>query len=309
MFWKKGGYKKPTGRMISRRYTGGSGIFKMQPHFWQARKFKIYGLLTILAIIFLSYFIFWSNLLKINKLEVTGTKNLDPAEIESIIHNQMTKSRFLVFSQSNILFFDSKMASEEVKKALVVNDIQIKKRPLKKLKIEVTEKTAQVVWITDNHYYYLDPNGLVVKENLVANINLVEGEAQTNSNEATAADLAGEAMIDLSVLDQSLPLVYDLTNSPVTVGKNILNPKLIETILYLKNKLPKPDLNIKNFQIPEPQGNDVQVVTDHGFDVYFDSQDSLDQQLANLSLVLREKVKDKKINYIDLRFGSRVYIK
>jgi hypothetical protein len=79
--------------------------------------------------------------------------------------------------------------------------------------------------------------------------------------------------------------------------------------LTLTDKLPKNDIKFKYFQLPEKGSNEVRVVIDRGYSIYFNTQDDFDRQLANLKLVLNEKVKDKKINYIDLRFGNRVYIK
>jgi len=304
MFWRKQQYKKPSGRIAGKRFDGGSGVFKRRQYFWQRRSFKVYLVLAFIVLIFILYLLFWSNIFKINNIKVEGASSISSEEITSIIQNQMAQSRLGVLSQSNLFIFSSKMAENEIKNRYVVEDVKVSKWPLKTLKIKLAEKANVLTWITDNHYYYLDPNGLATKEVLVANLTLGEGEAPPKDSSTT-----GENLIDLSALDQSLPLVYDLTNTAVKVKDQVLSADMIKFISSVNQKLPNNDLKIVSFQIPERGGSGVQVKTNKGYDIYFDNQEDLDRQLANLNLVIKEKIKDKKINYIDLRFKDRVYYK
>lgn len=312
MFWQRRrttSYQRPSGRTTGRRFEGsGGGLFKKRQYFWQRRSFKVYAILAGLGVAFILYLLFWSGLFKIQNIQINGATSLDPAPIEQIVRAQMQKSRFLVFSQSNLLFFDATAAENAVKNQFVINDIQIKKRPFKTLKIELSEKTSQITFVSNDRYYYLDPNGIAVKEILVAKVTLVEGEAGS-ANASTTPPAADENLIDLGAIDQGLPLVYDLSNKDVKIGQKIIEPQMISFIIALRDKLPGQQIGIKSFQIPERQGTEVRVVTDKGYDIYFSSKDDLARQLANLNLVLKEKVKDKKINYIDLKFGNRVFIK
>ncbi|MFA5076510.1 MAG: hypothetical protein WC480_03800 [Patescibacteria group bacterium] len=304
MFWsRKRSYKRPSGRSLFRRGAGAGGMFKRRQFFWQRRSFKIYLTLGIAGFFFLLYLICWSGIFTIQNIQTEGIKSLSAEQVKQIIQDQLSQRRFGLFSQSNLWFFNSKTAQDEIKNRYVVTDAQIKKRPLKTLKIVITEKESQITWVSGDQYYYLDSNGLAVKEVIVANITLVEGAA-TNQPDTT-----GEAMTDLSVLDTNLPIVYDLSNTKVKVGQAIVSPAIIQFIYQLKEKIASVNLEARAYQIPEPQGTEVRVVTSRGFDVYFDLQNDLDRQLANLDLVIKQKVKDKKINYIDLRFENRVYFK
>jgi hypothetical protein len=51
-------------------------------------------------------------------------------------------------------------------------------------------------------------------------------------------------------------------------------------------------------------------VTEDGYGILFDALGDIDAQLQNLDVVLREQVEDRgSLEYIDLRFGDRVYFK
>ncbi|MFA5358525.1 MAG: hypothetical protein WC310_01730 [Patescibacteria group bacterium] len=311
MFIGKNKFKKPSGRVISNHFAsgGGGGLFRRRQHFWQLRIFKVWTILGLIVLSFIFYFLFWSGAFKINNIKINGVSAIDPAKIESIVRNQMEQRSWLLLSQSNLFFFDSETAESKIRNAFVLESVQIKKRPLKTLRVEIKEKSTQITWISDNKYYYLDPNGIAIQEILVANVTLVEGSGEVSQNEETTN--GGQSLIDLSALNQDLPQVYDLTNARVEIGENILKPEIISFIQRLKDKFSsRSDIKIKYYQVPELQGSEVRVITDRGFDVYFNTSDDLDRQLANLNLIMKEKMRDnKKINYIDLRFGEKVYIK
>lgn len=303
MLWLKRhqSYKRPSGKVLPRRINEVGGLFKRRQHFWQRRSFKIYTILAVLGLLFLFYLLFWSNIFKISNIVVTGANEANTAQISSIVNKQLQERRFLLFSQSNLWFFSSKMTQNEVEKAIILESVAIKKRPLKTLKIEVKEKTNQITLESKGKYYYLDPNGLVVKELLVANLTLVEGES--------AANAPGEALLDMSAIDPNIPLVHDLTENKIEVGKAYLKPQLIKFVIDLSAQLTQNNLKVKGFELPDISGKEVRAVLEAGYRVYFNAQTDLGQQLANLKLVIREKVKDRKIQYIDLRLIDKIYIK
>ncbi|MBI5621965.1 FtsQ-type POTRA domain-containing protein [Candidatus Falkowbacteria bacterium] len=293
---------------MGRRYTNGNDLFKRRQYFWQRRSFKIYVILAGVAALFIFYLLFWSGIFKIEHVTVSGAENVNAAQIEQIARDQMTKRRFGLFSQSNLWFFSSKIAVDAINQALVLDRVKVKKRPLKTLKIELQEKSSQITLVSGNHYYYLDPNGLAIQEILVANVQLIEGAAPDEAGNEVSGE-SGQDLIDLGALNASLPLVYDLSNTPVTVGQKILEPERIVFINQLQTRLPAMELPIKQFSLPEQEGTEVRVLTQRGFEVYFNSADDLNRQLANLNLIVKEKLQNKNIHYIDLRFGEKVYIK
>jgi len=302
-FKKRESYKKPSGRILGRRLQGGVGVYKTRGHFWQTRRFKIYLILVAIALLFLSYLLFWSGVFKIQRVDIQGTKNLKSENITELVQTQIQEKKWLLFSQSNLFFFDKAEAIKNISDKYVVDSVKIQKRPLGVIKVIINEKPSQIVWITDNNYYYLDPNGIVIEGILVANVQLVQGTAKEAKN------APGEDMIDLSAVNKDLPMVYDLSNTKVEVGKTALDSKLIDFIARVRQAIPEGTFNIQKFEIPDPTGHEVRLTTDKGYNVYFNSDDSLERQIANMNLVIREKVKDSKINYIDLRAGNRVYIK
>ncbi len=309
MNFKKFGAKKfrgASGRIVPRRNAllGGNsalGSYRHRQYFWQRRSFKLWLILIAVAIVILLYLLFGRVIFTIKTISVQGLKTLSTQEIEQIVNSQEAKRRWLVFSQQNLWVFDSKMAENSLRERFMLDSVKIKKRPLGKLKIELSEKSNQLTWVSGEDYYYLDPNGLAVKDILVANIEVVEGD---NDNQANAA-----ALIDSEAIDQNLPKVIDDSVRPLEVGQQVLTASTVSFINALDNQLKQLDLTVTSYSMANSSATEIIAKTNKGFDIYFNTSNDLERQIANLKLVLKEKVGDSRVEYIDLRFGNKVYIK
>lgn len=293
---------RPSGRSIRRQYGNSGHIgLRHQRHWWQGGAWKIYAILAGLVLLGGLYLLWWSSIFQITTVQVEGTQQLAPSDIEAVVREQFTDRRWLVVPQSNLWGFSREQAVATLTSRYVVNSITIKKRPLGRLRVMVDEKTAAVTWVSGEHYYTVDGNGIATRELIVPNIDLVEG-SQKNAGPS-------EALTDRSMIDTTIPLVADESVTAVTVGQKIVEPAVIGFITTLATKLPSDTLHIQSFALPSLTSGEVRVHTTEGFAVYLTIQDDPDRQLTNLNLVLREKVKDRRVQYIDLRFGNKVYIK
>lgn len=306
VFKKRNNYR-PSGRVIRRSYSSRAGLggrdFKRREHFWQRRRFKLMGIAVAVAAILLAYWLLWSGFLRITTVEVRGAQTIDPAQIEQVVRQQFNNYRGLLFSQSHLLFFDASEITQQLQQQYFLDRVVIKRRPLHRLIVEITEKTAQLTWVSDRRYYTIDGNGLALREIIAPSVvELAAGQQPTET-------AAGEQVIDSNVLGQSGVVVVDQNNDAITIGQSVASEQFVRFIAELIQKFPSTDLTAEQWLIPSVSEGIIHVKTTRGFMVYFDSQDPLDAQLANLRLILREKIKDRSINYIDLRFGNRVFIK
>jgi len=305
--FKKRNHYRPSGRIIRRAHESHAGFggrdFKRREHFWQRRQFKLISIAAGVAVILLAYWLLWSGFLRITTVEVRGTQTIDSAQIEQLVRQQFSLRRGLLFSQSHLLFFNATAVEQQLQQQYLLDQVIIKRRPLRCLIVEITEKTAQLTWVSNSRYYTIDSNGLALREILAPNV------VELNDGEQPTETATGEQVIDSAVLGQSGTIVIDQSNNTVTIGQSVATEPFIRFIAELIQKFPSTNLTADQWLVPSATEGIVHVKTTRGFTVYFDSQDPLDAQLANLRLILREKVKDRSINYIDLRFGTRVFIK
>jgi len=279
----------------------------------------------ILVFIYFIYYFFYSNAFQITDVKIEGREDISEYAIRNIINEQMSDSRFFVFSQGNLLAFNKSKAKKNIKKSYVLDELQINKDFPHTLTIKIKEKVSTVVWVSggeeEKKYYYIDLDGVVLGEISTEEVErLFSGKkinVEAQENVVDVANLENEAERGESgaVLDETpatFPIIYDLSNSDTNVKDQILDPKTINFIIDLALKWPEvlPEKKIEHFAAPEPGNTRVNVVTEEDWSAYFESGKDLDKQLSNLKLVLSEKIKDPtKINYIDLRFEDRIYYK
>ncbi|MBI4652777.1 hypothetical protein HY750_00795 [Candidatus Kuenenbacteria bacterium] len=148
---------------------------------------------------------------------------------------------------------------------------------------------------------------------------------------------------------KKFPIIYNESDEKLKIKEVAVSKKLIQSILFLYKTLPiKTKIEISYFKIPvlkkmvprltdekenqkiisqqQPivsknnleeeykklEKTEIRVVAKDGFEIYFDIFFSdLDQQINTLRKVLDQEIKDKlsSLEYIDLRFGNRVYYK
>jgi hypothetical protein len=280
----------------------------------KSRLLKIYGFLAIVLILGLGYFLLYSDRFEIKNIDVSGTRNIRADDIKSIAESQIAERRFLIFKQRNLFAFSKKELTEKINDKYVLDDLRINKDLPGSLKIEIKEKISLVIWVSNNRYYNLDSNGIAISE--ILNLNKSKS-TKNKTQEETAPEpeffdikpLNSGELIDNREIS-SFPLIFDETNNEVVLGQSVISSDMISIILNLNKKIPeKINISVNSFKIPELGSREVKIVTNEKWEIYFDTNKDIEMQLNNLKLTLDEKIKGNRssLQYIDLRFGNRVY--
>jgi cell division septal protein FtsQ len=103
-------------------------------------------------------------------------------------------------------------------------------------------------------------------------------------------------------IEESLTLLEEVKNEE-NINGNTGNSNQTEIVKWESVSTPK-ECNYVEIN------SEINIVTEDGFDVYFDSKLNVDQQINNLKNLLAQKIDNKQnIQYIDLRFNDRIYYK
>lgn len=274
------------------------------PFFSHSKKTKpqrrLFFLPLILLIVFIVglYFLNVSDFLKIKNIEVRGNQKVSSKEIKAVVLNQLTKKRFLIFPQSNILFFNKKVVRNELDKNYLFADLRIKKRYFNTIEIEIEEKTNLVVWISNSKQYYLDLLGTAVKEIEPADRLVYQQQGETE-------------IVRAGIITSDYPVIYDQSNQLVKIGQKIVEKKIIDFVVSLNDKFLKQfDFATDYYLMPNQAASEITLITKEGWRVYFNLNELAENQAKLLSVILAEKIQDRKnLEYIDLRFGERVFYK
>lgn len=247
--------------------------------------------LIILVITGGSYFLLYSDYFKIQKIILKGEEKITTQEIESLVNQISNQKRFLIFSQKNIFLFNKNQFKRIISEKYNLQELKILKKLPSKLEIEIKERLPFLVLAQEENLWLLGDKGQILEK--------IPGE---------------------KIIKNSLPLVSvsttpnNLTNLALSPGQKIFSKERVYFITEIFRKLPSKVENLKiiSFKIPDLKESKIIVKTQEEWEIYLDENFTAEEQLNNLYLILREKIKKeerKNLKYIDLRFGEKIYYK
>lgn len=239
------------------------------------------------------------DLFRYKHVEIIGTEYLSHELLESEITSYVDDSVKLFFRRSNQFLFSSDVLTERLQSEFALADVLVSTQE-DTIYIQLAERTSNLIWISNAVAYVADLDGVISREipneQLTLAFNTPEGDEELVTKEIRQL--------------RELPLFYDLNDINVSTGDVVLKPEEVENILRLHEGLDQQEIPYKRTEIDRLAGKWMRIVTVDGYGILFDALGDIDTQLANLSVVLNEQVGDRtKLEYIDLRFGDRVYFK
>jgi cell division septal protein FtsQ len=253
--------------------TYSNPYFKARGKFGRQFNTKLY--IEVLTAVFLIYIIIYSALFKVKTVEVQGTDMINPEEISALVNNNINRWKLFIFPGKNLLFINTGKIKNEIASKYSLNKLEISKS-WQKLAVVLEEKAAYLIANNNKTYYFIDGSGTVTKE-LTAN--------------------------DLNKYGSKFPqlsLVRDLK-----INEQPVSGRYVNYILELDSALKAANIKIKGY---DSGGVDqVTVLTEPGWKAHFSINNPVSRSMENLLLVLNKKLAGKKFEYIDLRFGDRVY--
>jgi len=263
---------------------------KLQNPFFQhkkkgkSRRFTRCLILAIFVLIlFLVWFFFGAKFWRINNLKITGLTRVDSAELEQIVWQQTGKKQVVIFHESNIFLFDQETATEKIMAVYNLAGVVINKKLPHTLEIKVNERPYAFIFQEGGSFFHASADGYVIKEPAVREED--KSKYFILENKSTTSFLGDKDK--LNIKKEYLDFILDLGNQ--ISGQSELT---LETIII------DQELNMATVKFKA------------GPAVYFSAKDDQRTQLERLLLVKREKIKDNfsKTNYIDLRYGDKIFI-
>ena len=261
------------------------------PYFQQKKRFAfirankkfILLILFICAFLYFCHFIIYSDFLKIQSIKINGLQTINQISVENFIRGKISEKKFFIFPKSNALFFNEKNLEDDLINEYVLEKAEVVLENKNAINIELKEKLPTILWISNHLFYLVDSKGIVINQGIEQD-------------------------------KQNLVNIYDLNNESVLKGERVINDKVLSNLSYLMENIDKQTaVKFDSFRLKKDQKIcDINVMTVEGVELYFDCDQSLDTQIQNLAVLLREKLKPenlKNITYIDLRLLDKIYYK
>jgi len=246
--------------------------------------FKKYFLVLILILIIaVAWFFLASSVWRLKNIVVEGLTRIDSSEIKNIAWSREDNRRWLFFKESNFFLFQADALQEEILDKYNFANLEIKKKIPGTISIKISERPYAFIFQEGSTYLYASNDGYVIKEAVVS----------------------PEDMSKYFILENKSNSISINEKDKITLKDDYLN------FIFSLNQLLSAyqDLPIEKFIIDQ-ELNSVIVKFIDGPAVYFNVKDDLNKQVEYLSLVKKEKIGDNfnKTNYIDLRYGSKIFI-
>ncbi len=240
--------------------------------------------LCVLAVVLLfwAYTLFATPFFAIQSIKIFGLNKIQPQEMQSRIRSFLVQRRWGIIPRNNIFLVSTKNL------------------------ISYFQNDARIATIHAQKNYAERSLAVTIEERVPIYI-------LSLPDRAFAIDKEGIALIPLSVPvpQGTLPVILDKRERSATLGGKAIADEEIKLLNILNTEL----MRIAPFTsvtIGEPSEDALTFTTEEGWAIYFNLSDTPQAQIERLKVLLMAKIKPaarKKLQYIDLRFGERVYYK
>jgi len=204
-------------------------------------------------------------------------------KIKQIVYDVMSERRWWLLPQSNIFYFNSQETRQRLGREFYSQSLVIRRHWPNVLKLDFMQSLIVARWLNGNKIYALDNRGVLVQE-------------------LSASDTGNKSLISIK---EAGVKVHDL-------GETVVAADVVGFLkdFYQKwqddlNKLPFDYVLLDSGSLPT-----VQIYSGNWY-VYVSVREDVAEQITALKRLLNEKIgRDMdKLQYIDVRFGSRLYYK
>lgn len=261
-------------------------IKKKKP-FYKKKGFWVFVLcFSVFAALF--YFLLFAQTFQIKELQLSGNKKVSGEELREIVETEIETK--VIFSTKTIFLVNpSKIQKSVLEKFPQIAEAKTRRKLPNILILEIQERIpfANVCQVLPNfasetlggqdaeQCFKVDKNGIVFEEGKEENA-----------------------------------LTVYFPEGGIVLGKSLVREKYLQSMMEIRKRLKENlEIEIEKFTL---SGERLDAKTAQGFEIYFDLEGDVPDQLVNLELTLQEKISPEErgnLQYIDLRFGNRVYFK
>ncbi len=245
--------------------------------------------ILFLFILFIGFFawVFSQERFLIKNINVYGNSVVQTEDIIKIINKEDSGKYLFLFKKQNIFIYPRNITEDRLLEELKrIKTVEIKRKGLDTLEIYITEYKPKYLWCGE----YIKQNGLNINENCY----FMNKEGYIY---AKAPFFSGNVFLEW--------YTQKLNDNPV--GSFMLNESVFNKLITLKDVIQSMGFDL--IKITEQKEGDYAFIINGGSKILFNINQDSTRLIDTLDSVLGEISKNKTFEYIDLRFGNKVFYK
>ncbi len=255
----------------------------------------VFFILGVGALIGWLYVIIMSDLFTLSKVDVLGTKLLDPVDVSREVFDLLDQRRgWRPWSTRNTVFLQKEELQEALKERLFAEHVTVDNIHFNVLRLMVEERAKRVIFHSHKQYFWVDLSGVVTNE------------LSHDERADVQARLLGHRRASLN----DPPVIHRDLDEQIATGYVIQSSEDIRSWVQLSLALMKGELYYREFIPPQTVSSTmVSITAPEGYRVLVDLGTPLELQLDTYRAFKRAQAKIKVAEYLDIRIPGRVYVK
>jgi hypothetical protein len=255
------------------------------------KKRTLFAALGFVVVIVLVFIIARAPFFKIEDIEIVGARAVSASAIKTVAKAELAGSSFFIFPKNNIFWFPKKEVAKKISEySGTIQSVSVGLSLPKKITVTIDEFT---------------PEAIICGEDDVECFLLDGGFSFATTS--------------TRVLNGTSTLLFIKTETPLnlSIKKQLISSKQFGFIANLSQKLLQNNIPVEYSTLRTDGDYYVRVVG--GADLYFSENISVDDAIKNAQTLLTSEIFKKenllppegfkKIDYIDLRFGTKLFYK
>jgi cell division septal protein FtsQ len=246
-------------------------------------------IVVVIALIFgLSILFSHLALFRINSVQVEGNVSIDQQDVQALAQKELAGAYGALYAKSNKLIYPKKTIETDIKNTFPSIETLNVDAKGHTLDVSITERKPSYIWCkgmpgdtTSEGCYFMDGSGYIF---------------------ADGPQVSGNAYLTF----------YGLITDENPIGKQYLSADQMKGFEYIKEALDKMNISLESFVAEDDDVRDIELTT--GGKIIFKA-DQTPELVASSIKLLKEKTlllnvsATTSLEYIDLRFGNKVYYK
>lgn len=236
--------------------------------------------------------------MKIETISINGLITIDPHTLEQDAWTFMQDPVFFFLPGDHRWLVEQNSLENRLLQNFQLKSITIDKQG-RTLLIDTTERITQNVWVAGEKMYFLDIDGYIVRE--------LTSDEQWEVNQQI-----NENITPSGALQTRITTIWNETNDHVDVFAQtpVISNSVLSTIDSFDLLLLHSTIQPISYLIESNDEIWLTVKSTLGVDIYINGVGDAQEQFNNLQLIIDEYGESvHELEYIDLRFGNRVYVR